>query len=292
MNAIEMRGLEKSYHHGSFCLSIPQFTVKEGYITGFVGENGAGKTTLMKLVMNMLFPDKGEVRVLGLDSRSQSDKIKQAIGYLGEHMGYQEQARARDIKTMLAQFYPHWDDGLYRRFIDRFGIDTSKVFKDLSAGQRKQFALTMALSHHPRLILLDEPTANLDPLVRQDFLDVLSGLMEQEGVTVFFSTHITSDLDKIADYVAFLHAGQLLMNEEKDAMLERHRMVRGGRDLLCEEVRQYLIGLEENEFGFSALTARPEQVYVLLGDEAVYDSPTLEEVFLAYTRKGQKGDLQ
>ena len=170
-NVIEITGLKKRFDKSGFVLDLPRLTVREGYVTGFIGENGAGKTTTIKLVMDLLFPDEGEVRVFGREAHAFSEQIKRDLGYIGEQTGFLGQAKLRTLREMVKPFYPNWDDVVFRRYLDRFSLDPGKKFKDLSKGKQKQFALALALSHHPKLLLMDEPTANLDPLVRQELLD-------------------------------------------------------------------------------------------------------------------------
>ncbi|MCI8492247.1 ABC transporter ATP-binding protein [Anaerotruncus colihominis] len=284
-NVIEIKDLEKRFHKSGFQLSLPSLCVREGYITGFVGENGAGKTTTIKLLMDMLRPDQGTVQVFGLDARADGETVRREIGYVGEESGFLANARLRALASMMRPFYPRWDDAALARYMERFGLKPDQKFKSLSKGKQKQFALAVALCRRPKLLLMDEPTANLDPLVRQEVLDLLAEEMEREGVSVFFSTHITSDLDKIADYLIFLHGGRLLLEGEKDRLIDTRRMVKGRRELLTGQARELLRGVEESDFGFRALCEDEAAVFALFGNEAVYEKPTIEDLFMAYTRK-------
>lgn len=285
MNVIEMQAITKTL--GSFHLELPELTVQQGYITGFIGENGSGKTTTIKLLMNMLFADSGQIRILGMDMPSQATSIKQAIGYMGDQMGYPEKLRLQQLKNCIASFYSSWDEKLYQKYLQHFHLDESKRYSDLSKGMRKQFDLIMALSHHPQLLLLDEPTANLDPLARDQFLDILLNQMDQENLSVFFSTHITSDLDKVADDIIFLHHGQLLMTDTRDHLLETHRLVKGKSSLLIPEVERTLIHAQCSSFGFEGLSSNWQRTYELLGDEAVYERASLEDIFIHYVARSQ-----
>lgn len=284
MYAIELEHVKKTFRKSGFMLDLPELRIPEGYVTGFIGENGAGKTTTMKLIMNMLFAGEGAVRVLGKDVSDAS--LRAEIGYVGENMGFMDEASLDSNVRMIKPFYPRWDDAAFSALLKRFGLtDLRKKHKALSQGKRKQFALATVLAHRPRLLLLDEPTANLDPLVRNEILTILSEKLEREELTVFFSTHITSDLDKIADYLQFIHAGRLLLSGTKDDVLESHRMVKGKRELLAPETRDVFIYCEETEFGFSGLCGDIAAAREAFGNEAVYEKATVEDIFLAYTKR-------
>ncbi len=293
MNVIEMQDITKTL--GTFRLELPALTVQQGYITGFIGENGSGKTTTMKLLMNMLFADSGHIRLLNMDMPAKDIQIKQHIGYMGDQMGYPEKLRLEQLKNCIAAFYTDWDENLYQKYRQHFQLDDHKRYSDLSKGMKKQFDLIMALSHHPQLLLLDEPTANLDPLARDQFLDILLSQMEDENLSVFFSTHITSDLDKVADEIIFLHGGRLLMTDTRDHLLETHRLVKGKSSLLIPEVEQTFVHIQRNNFGFEALSNNWQHTYEVLGEEAVYERASLEDIFIHYVAHSQnleKGGLK
>lgn len=280
MNVIEMRNITKTL--GTFRLNLPQLDIKQGYITGFIGENGSGKTTTIKLMMNMLFADSGQIEILGMDMPKQAIEIKQQIGYMGDQMGYPTKMPIKQLKKCLSAFYINWDDNLYQQYMQHFQLPENKPYADLSKGMKKQFDLIMALSHHPKLLLLDEPTANLDPLAREQFLDILLTQMEKDDLSVFFSTHITSDLDKVADEIIFLHQGTLLMTDTRDHLLESHRIVRGKTSLLIPEVEKTFIHTQRNNFSFEALSCNWQATQELLGNEAVYERASLEDIFIHY----------
>lgn len=285
MNIIEMQNITKTL--GTFHLELSELNVQQGYITGFIGENGSGKTTTIKLLMNMLFADSGHIRILGMDMPKQATAIKQAIGYMGDQMGYPEKMRLQQLKNCIAPFYGNWNDKLYQKYIQHFRLDENKRYNDLSKGMRKQFDLIMALSHHPQLLLLDEPTANLDPLARDQFLDILLDQMDHDDLSVFFSTHITSDLDKVADDIIFLHHGRLLMTDTRDHLLETHRLVKGKSSLLIPEVERTFVHVQHNGFGFEGLCSDWQRTYELLGDEAIYERASLEDIFIHYVARSQ-----
>ena len=282
MNAIEIRNLKKNLD--TFNLCIDNLDIKKGYITGFIGPNGSGKTTTIKLIMNMIFKDSGSIKIFGKEYKKNDINTKELIGYIGDVPGYLNESKLKDIKKSVSFFYKNWDESLYRGYIQKFKLDENKIYKKLSKGQQKKFELTMALSHHPKLIIMDEPTANLDPLVRNEFLDILQEHIETEEATVFYSTHITSDLDKVSDYLVFIYDGKIILSGDKDSILERHSMIRGGKNLLNNETKRALVAFNENSFGFEGLTSNVKHAYEIFGEEVVYDKVNLEDILMYYTR--------
>ena len=209
MNAIEIRHLSKNLDN--FTLNIDNLDIKKGFITGFIGPNGSGKTTTIKLIMNMLKKDNGTIKIFDKEYLVDNTSIKEMIGYVGDIPGYMKEVKFKDIKKSIAPFYKNWDEDLYNYYLNKFDINENKVYKESSKGQQKKFELIITLAHHPKLIIMDEPTANLDPLVRNEFMEVLQEHIAKDGVTVFYSTHITSDLDKVGDYLVFIYKGKIIL---------------------------------------------------------------------------------
>ena len=282
MNAIEIRNLSKTLD--GFTLSIDKLDIKKGFITGFIGPNGSGKTTTIKLIMNMLNRDNGTIKVFDREYKIDDLYIKETIGYVGDISGYMKEAKLKDIKKNIALFYKNWDESLYKYYLNKFNIDENKIYKELSKGQQKKFELIMALCHHPKLIIMDEPTANLDPIVRNEFIEVLQEHIEKDGVTVFYSTHITSDLDKVGDYLVFIYNGKIILNGDKESILESHRIIRGSKDLLDDDTKKAFISYKESSFGFEGLTSNHKVAYEIFGEEVVYDKANLEDILMYYTR--------
>lgn len=282
MNAIEIKNIKKKLDE--FELSIGNVEIKKGFITGFIGPNGSGKTTTIKLIMNMLLKDSGTIKIFDKEYEMDDIQTKELVGYVGDIQGYVNESKLKNIKKGIAPFYKNWDDDLYKKYINKFGINENKRYKDLSKGQQKKFDLVMALSHHPKIIIMDEPTANLDPIVRNEFLDILQEHIEKEEATVFYSTHITSDLDKVADYLVFIYNGKVILQGEKDTLIENHKIVRGKKDLLDYDTKKTLVSYSENSFGFDGLTSNVSNAYEIFGEEVVYDKVNLEDLLVYYTR--------
>ena len=282
MNAVEIRNLSKDL--GDFKLNIDSIDIPKGFITGFIGPNGSGKTTTIKLIMNMLKKDSGTIKIFDKEYKDDDLAIKEQIGYVGDISGYMKESNLKDIKKNISLLYKNWDEKLYKYYLNKFNINEKKVYKELSKGQQKKFELIMTLCHHPKLIIMDEPTANLDHIVRNEFIEVLQEHMEKDGLTVFYSTHITSDLDKVGDYLVFIYKGKIILNGDKESILENHKIIRGSKELLDDDTKKYFISYQENSFGFDGLTFNYKTAYEIFGEEVVYDKANLEDIIMYYTR--------
>lgn len=286
MEAVIFKGIKK--HFDGFELNIPKLGIKKGYITGFIGENGAGKTTTIKLMLDMLIPDAGEVMIDGMRVSENAKVIKEKIGYVGEPTGYPQEAKLKNIKRMVKPFYKDWDEKLFTNYMGRFGLKEDKKYGELSTGQKKQFALIVALAHKPELIILDEPTAGLDPVVRSEMIDLLMEHMQNEEVTIFYSTHITSDLEKAGDYLVYIRNGRIEMQVEKDELLNNYCIVKGPKHLFAKEIQKELLGYKQTSLGGEALVRSKALAHELFGDEVKYVTPTIEDVMvLLSSKKGE-----
>ena len=280
MNSIEIRNLQKDYKN--FSLTIDNLDIPEGYITGFIGPNGSGKTTTIKSLLGMVKTNSGEIKILNANINKDT-KTKENIAYVGDESGFLEESKISNLHKIISKFYSNWDEELYKKYINKFQINESKLYKDLSKGQKKQFELIMALSHHPRLLIMDEPTSSLDPIIRNEFLDLMQDHMEMDNMTVFYSTHITTDLDKAADYIVMIYKGKILLKGEKDEILDNHVIVKIKKELVDSSIKREFISLKESAFGFEGLISDKRKAYDIFGDEAIYEKCTLEDILLYYT---------
>ncbi|HHY70967.1 MAG TPA: ABC transporter ATP-binding protein [Thermoanaerobacterales bacterium] len=247
---LEIINLSKNY--GKFKLSDVNILLPHGYIMGFVGANGAGKTTTIKLIMNMIRRDSGEIKVFGKDNIEYEMQIKDNIGYVGEQPVFYDDMTVDWTGNFAKKFYSKWDDSNFSSLLNRFKIDKNKKIKQLSKGMKMKTALALALSHRPELLILDEPTSGLDPIVRDELLEILMEFIQDERRAVFFSSHITSDIEKIADYVTIIDNGKIILSQEKEDILSRWKIVRGDhRDL--NDIKGDLIGLRLSKTYFEAL---------------------------------------
>ncbi len=246
-NAIEVRNLCKSYP--GFALRDVSFTVPEGECCGFVGPNGAGKSTTLRILAGLAFPDSGEIRLLGRPWGEVS--IREETGILPDYPCFQENWTPEDIGKVLAPFYRSWSKVQYGQYLDRFGLDPKKKYKNLSKGMQQKLALAVHLSHETRLLLLDEPTGGLDPAAREELLDIFREYMVPEGRSILFSTHITSDLERIADRIVYIHKGAVSYEGGREELANAYCVVRGGR--IPEEKQRYAIGLRQTDTGYECL---------------------------------------
>ena len=255
MNAIEIKGLEKRYDGfqlGSFDLTLPS-----GCIMGLVGENGAGKSTTIKLIMNAIGRDVGEISVLGVDNRSAEFRdVKEDIGVVLDEAYFPEVMSARNVGKVMALTYKNWDAAAFEGYLKKFSLAPDKIFKDYSRGMRMKLAIAAALSHGAKLLILDEATSGLDPMARDELLDIFNDFTRDENCSILLSSHIVSDLEKICDYIAFLHRGRLVLCEEKDRLLEEYALVRLPEERLSELSEESIISRRASGYATEALVLR------------------------------------
>ena len=225
-NILEIKSLRKEYN--GFALKDVSFQLPYGYIMGLIGPNGAGKTTTIKLVMNLLRKNSGEIKIFGKDNLEHEVEVKSRIGFVYDTPNFYEHLTLKQMKSIIAPFYKNWDEVMFRKYIDEFDLPLTKKIKTLSRGMLMKYALAIALSHHADLIIMDEPTSGLDPVFRRELLDILSGLIQDEKKSILFSTHVTSDLERIADYITFIHKGEMIFSRPKDEIFEEYGIVKGG----------------------------------------------------------------
>lgn len=282
--AIEISGLEKSYTKGNKVLKGIDFEIEKGIVTGFIGMNGAGKTTTIKLILDLIAKDAGEIKLFGKKLKGNEKEIKNRIGIVFDQGYLYEDLKLSDMKKIFAGAYTNWDEVDYQKYLKKFKLSEKQRIKELSKGMKMKFSLALALSHHADLLIMDEPTSGLDPKVRLEFLDLIREFMDEDGKTVFFSTHITTDLDKIADRIIMLNQGEVVLDEEKDVLLEKHALVKGEKAMLTAENRKRFVLLEERGFSFEGLTNQ-RMILKREMDRAVYEKPTIEDIMVAYMER-------
>jgi len=276
MNSIEIRNLTKVYR--TFTLDNVNITLPKGYIMGFIGENGAGKTTTIKTMLNIAQKESGQVKIFNQDIDKAEIEVKSKIGYVSGNMFYPKKS-LKEITKYFKRFYNEWDEDLYQSYLNRFKLDSNKRIDELSKGMQLKYLITLALSHHAELLVLDEPTSGLDPVARDNLLELFQTIIEHEETTIFFSTHITSDLEKCADYITFIKEGKIMESCSKDDLLDAYRFV-SGSDKDLEQMKDRLISYKNHAFGFNGLI-RTEDVKKT--DLAKIGQPTLDDIMIFYS---------
>jgi len=281
LNVLEVRDVVKRYKSKS-ALDGVSLSIPAGFVTGLVGPNGAGKTTLIKCVLNLVRITSGSIQVFGTDHRRDRE-VRRRVGFVHEASYLFDQLNARESGLLAAAAYDRWDAGRYSQYLERFELPPKQKIKTYSKGMKMRLSLAIALSHDAELILMDEPSSGLDPLIRRELLEVIAEELARENRTFLISTHITSDLDRIADHVVVLDHGTVRLTVSRDD-LENYALCRGGRELLSADTNGSLIGVQLNEFGFTALTPNREKVRRMFGDRIVLERPTVEDL-LVHTLK-------
>ena len=251
MELLRVDDLRKEYEH--FTLDNVSFALERGYIMGFIGRNGAGKTTTLKAIMNLIHRDGGNVSMFGRDFTENEFYCKQRVGFMLGGFDFYPKRRLRDIADVTRRFYADWDETAYRRYLTRFELIDDKRADQLSAGMAVKFSLALALSHHAELLLLDEPTSGLDPVSRDDLIELFQEIIEDGEHSILFSTHITSDLEKCADYITYIKNGRVLRSCTKDDFTGEYRLVRGKAADLVPPLSEKLVGVKQHAFGFDGL---------------------------------------
>lgn len=279
MEILSVKNLCKAYE--KFALKDVSFSLEGGYIMGFIGSNGAGKTTTLKSMLNFVRKDGGVVKMFGKDFTQNELELKQQIGFIFGGVDYYIKSRIRSITNVASRFYTHWDGDTYGSYIRRFGIDESKKVEELSNGMRVKYSLALALSHNAKLLLLDEPTSGLDPVARDDLLELFQELIEDGERSILFSTHITSDLEKCADYITYIKNGRILESCAKDDLIASYRMVQGKREQLKELIPAF-ISYKEHAFGITGLIRTADLCH---GEGLVVEPPSIEEIMIYHEKK-------
>lgn len=259
-NAITVKNLTKRYEN--FKLNNISFQIPKGSIVGFVGENGAGKSTTIKAILGLMPIEAGEIELLEhkVKPGEKDTAYKEHIGVVFDECNFPVDLRIKYIRKIMQKIYRTWDDDKFEGYLDKFEISADKKVKELSKGMKTKLSIAVALSHDSRLLILDEATSGLDPVIRDEILDIFREFIEDEEHTVFISSHITSDIEKAADYVMMIHKGELLFQKSKDELLYHYGIVRGTKEQIDLIPENLIAGKEENEFGCSALITDKEKL--------------------------------
>lgn len=254
MNAIEIRDLCKNYP--DFSLSHLNLDLPNGCILGLIGENGAGKSTTIKLILDMIKKDSGTVKLLGKDNRQDMYLLKEDIGVVLDDVGLPSCLSARQIGRIMKESFKNWEEDTFEKYLNQMSLPQNKQFKDYSRGMKMKLGIAIALSHKAKLLILDEATSGLDPVVRDEILDIFIEFTRDETHAILISSHIVSDLEKICDYIAFLHKGKLMLCEEKDMLKDQYAVIRCTDEQLRAISPAEIIGKKRNPYGIEAIVPR------------------------------------
>lgn len=278
-DAIKITDLCKQYD--GFALKNVNFHVPKGCIMGFIGQNGAGKTTTIRAILNMIQIDSGEITILGYDNRKEETLAKEDIGVVFDEMGFHKVLSPIHLNKMFRNIYKNWDEEVFFGYLERFGLPQKKKVGKFSRGMQMKLQIAVALSHHARLLIMDEPTSGLDPIVRNEMLDVFLEFVENEEHTILLSSHITSDLERIADYITFIDQGQILLSDERLSIIEQHRLIKCSKEDVAKIPPDYIVGKHLSQFGAEVLVKNQEmcrrECSALLMEDV-----NLEEIMLFY----------
>lgn len=281
-NALEVQNLCKTY--GDFTLDSVSFSLPAGYIMGFVGQNGAGKTTTIRCIFNMAARESGEIEIFGLDNVRDELAVKQEMAAVFDEIFFVDTWRVREVEKAIRGFYSGWDSRLYSEYIRKFKLSPEKRVKELSRGMKMKLMLAVAMSHDAKLLILDEPTSGLDPVARDELLGILQEYIKDGEKSVFFSTHITSDLECIADYITLIDHGRIFYTGTKDGLLEHFCIVKGNKTDLTDDMKKKIIGSSITSAGFTAML--PSSELKGLPSGVVAEAPTIDEI-LIHISKGE-----
>ena len=275
-NVLEINNITNDYK--KFKIDNISFNLPKGYIMGFIGANGAGKTTTIKLILNMIKRDSGEIKVFGLDNIREEERIKEQIGVVFDECYYLEDWTLNDVEKAVSMFYKNWNSSIYEKYLKEFNLARDKKVKDLSRGMRMKLMIAVAFSHEAKLLILDEPTSGLYPVARDEFLDILRDYIEDEEKSVIFSSHITSDIEKIADYITYINNGKIIFTGEKDEFLEKYCIIKGGKEDITESQKKEIIGLRIHSTGFEGLIELKKAVG--FSSKVIIEKASLDEIMI------------
>lgn len=281
-NVVELKDVTKDY--GDFKLDQVSFTVPEGSVCGFIGQNGAGKTTTIKLMLDVIKADQGEIRLFDENIEKDSARLREDIGVVFDEMGFHEFMTGRDINIMMKNIYKNWDEDVFFDYLKRFSLPSRKQCGDFSRGMRMKLQIAVALSHHAKLLIMDEPTSGLDPIVRNEMLQIFREFVIEEDHTILLSSHITGDLEKLADEVVFINAGKIVLSGNKDDILEKHGLLKCKKSELEKISAPLIVNVQPGTFGVEVLVNNRKACEKLY-PQMVIEPATLEDIMLFYVNK-------
>lgn len=289
MNVIEVKDV--SFQSSAFSINNLSFSIPQGFVTGFIGANGAGKTTIIRMIMDIIEPKQGHISIFGEKIANKPKWIKNKIGFVYSEVYFNQQWTAKKLEKMVSPFYADWDSQAFKNYLEKFNLPFDEKIKHFSTGMKMKLSLALALSHHAELFILDEPTAGLDPIVRNEVLEILQSELLDEHKTLFISTHIISDLEKIADYLVHIKDGEVIMQGFRHQLQEQYSIVQGDNQDLDEELNRLFLYKEVKSTGFVGFTKQAQVFKELFGKKVNIKQPTIEELMI-YIEKSKSNDNQ
>lgn len=281
MNAIEVENVTR--HYKGFTLDKVSFNVPSGSIMGFVGENGAGKTTTIKAILDLIHTDEGSIRIWGNSSKKLPKDLKALIGVVFDGSNLHDNLTTDNINLIMTDIYSNWDTKVFFNFLNKFKLPKNKRIKEFSRGMKMKLSIAIALSHNSRLLILDEATSGLDPMIRDEILDIFMDFIQDEEHTIFLSTHIISDIEKIADYVTFIHDGKIVFSENKDELIYRHGVIRCRKEDVQKIDPGFVVGIRQNNYGAEVMIRNVDE-FKRKNREFVAERTSVEELMLFISR--------
>lgn len=251
MNLLEIKNLSKKYP--AFTLKDVSFSLEEGYIMGFIGRNGAGKTTTLKAMLNLIHPESGDVKINGFDIKTNETEIKQSIGFVTGLDGFYTTKKIKTVTNVTKRFFKNWDESLYRELMEKFALDENKKIKELSAGMKVKYQIALAMCHGAQLLILDEPTSGLDPVSRDELVILFQDYIADGKHSILFSTHITSDLEKCADFITYIKKGEIIESTDVVSFKEKYLLVSGDDAKLDDARKAKVIGYHKTHVNFEGM---------------------------------------
>ncbi len=276
-NVLEIKNLCKKYDH--FELKNVSFSLPKGMIMGFIGENGAGKTTTIKAILNIIQSYSGEIKIFGFDNRAHDKEIKEEIGVVLDDMFFPEILTPNDINKAMEGIYKNWDTKMFHAYLKEFSLLPNKQIKTFSKGMRKKLEIATSLSHHPKLLLLDEPTSGLDPVARAEIIQILQNIIEKEECSILFSSHITADLEQIADYITFIHNGEIILSKATNELLDKYGIVKCSEKEFKEIDKKDYLKYKKSKYEYEVLVPNKKEFktkYTI----SVIDKITLDDLMV------------
>lgn len=276
--ALKLENVTKEYK--DFTLDNISISLPKGCIMGFIGENGAGKSTTIKLILDLINRDAGTITILGKDNKNEIQSIKENIGVVMDEPCFPENLNAEEINKIMKRIYKTWDENKFASFLGKFSIPQGKSIKDYSRGMKMKLSIAVSLSHDTKILIMDEATSGLDPIVREEILDIFLDFIQDESHSIFISSHIISDLEKICDYITFIHNGKIIFSESKDDLLEDYGILKCSEDELNKLNRDIIKGIRKNKFGIEALVLKNK-----VKGNYIIDKAGIEDIMIFYIKE-------